>query len=221
MTLELIIGNKNTSSWSMRPWVLMRQFDIPFTETLVRLDDPKSRATLGDHSPSGLVPCLKDDGVVVWDSLAIAEYLAEKFADRQLWPADPVARARARCLASEMHAGFSNLRTIWPMDLATHQAGVTTPPLVRRDLARIFDLWEGARTDFAQEGAGQGDGPFLFGAFSIADAFYAPVVSRIRSFGPVPTSPVVSAYMDAMWASPAMTAWAKDAAAEVAAGWYA
>ena len=211
MRTTLIIGNKNLSSWSMRPWVLMRHFDIPFEETLIRLDEPETRATIKQYSPSGLVPCLLDEGVTVWDSLAIAEYLADKYPVKGLWPADPVARARARCLAAEMHSGFSTLRTVWPMDIVTEGAGVTVPIGVRRDLDRLFHLWGEARTDFGEKG----DGAYLFGAFSIADAFFAPVVSRLRTYGPVPMDEKIKAYTDTMWANPAVAEWAADARREV------
>ncbi|WOI52643.1 glutathione S-transferase family protein [Parvularcula sp. LCG005] len=214
MSLTLIIGNKNLSSWSFRPWILMTQFDIPFEEVMIRLDEPESRASIKTHSPSGLVPCLKDGDTAIWDSLAIAEYLSELYPDRHLWPQDKAARALARSMTCEMHSGFSALRGGWPMDIATKDAGVTVPWGVRRDLGRIFTLWTTARETHGSAG------PFLFGAFSVADAFFAPVVSRIRSFGPVPTTPVVRDYLDAMEALPAFQKWADGALKEVADGWY-
>ena len=207
MSTTLIIGIKNLSSWSMRPWVLMRHFEIPFEETLIRLDAPETRATIKHYSPSGLVPCLVDNGVTVWDSLAIAEYLADKHSDKGLWPADPIARARARCLAAEMHAGFSPLRTVWPMDVVTEGAGVTVPLRVKQNLDRLFHLWAEARTDYGEKG----DGPYLFGSFTIVDAFFAPVVSRLRTYGPVPMDESVKAYTDAIWANRAVAEWVAGA----------
>jgi glutathione S-transferase len=212
----LIIGNKNLSSWSLRPWLLMKHFDIPFKEQLIRLDVPETRAQIKEHSPSGLVPCLKNNDEVIWDSLAIAEYLAELFPEKNMWPSDPAARARARCIAAEMHSGFSNLRETWPMEFCREGARLWGGPGVRKDVSRLMALWGEALDDF---GAKE-EGPFLFGDFSIADAMYAPVVSRLRTYGPVPVPSKIIDYLEAVWNLPAMRKWGQGAKDEVEAGWY-
>lgn len=212
----LIIGNKNLSSWSLRPWVLMHHFDIPFSETLIRLDQPDTRATIKDVSPSGLVPCLIHNDVHVWDSLAIAEYLNELFPEKNLWPRGLKARALARCIASEMHSGFSGLRGTWPMDFVQEEKRLWGGPGVRKDVSRVITLWEDALTRFGDSLGG----PFLFGRFSIADAMYAPVVSRLRTYGPVRVPEKVADYLEAMWTLPAMQAWGAGARKEAEAGWY-
>ncbi|NRA30308.1 MAG: glutathione S-transferase family protein [Parvularculaceae bacterium] len=212
--LTLVIGNKNLSSWSLRPWILMKHFDIPFEEVKIRLDVPGYKEELRQHSPSGLVPCLKVSGREIWDSLAIAETLADWYPQKNLWPEDLVARARARCLAAEMHAGFSDLRNVWPMDICNEGKGMSCGPGVSINLKRIHQLWTDARAEF-----GDG-GPFLFGEFSIADAMYAPVVSRIRTYGPVKLFDPLQDYMDAIWNHPAMVEWREGAAEEVRDGWY-
>ena len=214
--MRLVIGNKALSSWSMRPWVLMRALGVSFEETLIRLDRPETRGQIREHSPSGLVPCLVlDDGSAVWDSLAIIEALAEDHpgAYPGIWPDDPAHRRLARCLCAEMHSGFSTLRTVWPMDLTVERAGLATPLGVRRDLERVFALWEQA---LAASG-----GPFLFGGFGAADAMFAPVVTRIRTYGPVPMPQMLSDYAERVWTHGAVAAWREDAAREVADGWYA
>ena len=195
----------------------MRAHDLPFDEQLIRLDVPETRGQIASLSPSGLVPCLKDGDHVIWDSLAIAEYLAEKHPGKHLWPEDPAARTLARCISAEMHSGFSGLRTIWPMDIVTEGAGVSCPWRVRQELTRIFSLWSMAREHFGQKT----DEPYLFGGFTIADAFYAPVVSRIRTYGPVSMPQVCADYMEAIWAHPAIKAWCEGAREEAEAGWYA
>ena len=176
--LTLFIGNKNYSSWSMRPWVLLRQAGIPFQEVMVRFDDMAAqsafRRTMATVTPVGKVPVLVDDGLVIWDTLAIAEYLAEQFPDRALWPADRAARARARSICAEMHSGFSALRSACGMNIEAKlphigALALRDQPAVRADLARIVAMWSEL---LAQHG-----GPMLFGAFSIADAYYAPVVA--------------------------------------------
>lgn len=214
--LTLVIANKNTSSWSLRAWLLMKQFGIPFDEQLVRFQQPDTGEQLRQHSPSGLVPALKAPaGEVVWDSLAIAETLAEWYPEKAMWPEDLAARAHARCLSAEMHSGFSNLRTVWPMDIRKEHLGLSVPSVVKKDLTRIRDLWTEARSRFG------GDGPFLYGAFSIADAMYAPVVSRIRTYGPVPMFGELTDYMEAIWNLPAMKEWRDGALEEEREGWYA
>ena len=218
--MRLVIGNKALSSWSMRPWVLMRALGVSFEEMLIRLDRPETRGQIREHSPSGLVPCLVlDDGSAVWDSLAIIEALAEDHpgaypgAYPGIWPDDPAHRRLARCLCAEMHSGFSTLRTVWPMDLTVERAGLATPLGVRRDLERVFALWEQA---LAASG-----GPFLFGGFGAADAMFAPVVTRIRTYGPVPMPQALSDYAGRVWTHEAVAAWREGAAREVADGWYA
>jgi glutathione S-transferase len=212
--MQLYIGNKNYSSWSMRPWVLMRQADIAFDEVQVLFDafTPESRfkRELQRVSPAGRVPVLLDDGFAVWDTLAIAEYLAEKFPARQLWPAAPKARARARSLCSEMHAGFDALRAHCPMNIEASlpevgQRVIAEHAAVRDDLQRLVQMW-------SQQLAERG-GPMLFGQFSIADAYFAPVASRIRTYAlPVPAD--VAAYVERVHALPGVQAWVRDALEE-------
>jgi len=212
--LTLYIGNKNYSSWSMRPWVLMKQAGLPFEERKVRFDafegDSQFKREVLQVNPAGRVPVLVDDGFAVWDSLAIAETLAEKFPDRALWPRDAQARARARSVCAEMHSGFTALRSHCGMNIEASLGEVgrkiwEEQPAVRSDVARIVQMWTGL---LAQHG-----GPMLFGAFSIADAFYAPVCMRIRTFAlPVPSE--VSAYIERVCALPGVKAWIDDALQE-------
>ena len=211
--MQLYIGNKNYSSWSLRPWLLMRHAGIAFDEVPLRLSfeagSPFKHA-LAAVAPSGKVPVLVDDGFAIWDTLAIAEYLAERFADKQLWPADAKARARARSLCAEMHSGFSALRNAFPMNIeaALPEVGarlMRDDAAVAADLARINAMW--------QQQLNESGGPFLFGAFSIADAYFAPVVMRIRSYAlPVPAR--VGAYVECIAALPAMQQWTQAALAE-------
>lgn len=212
--MQLYIGNKNYSSWSLRPWLLMTHFGIPFEEVKLRLNfdegSPMKKALAG-VTPTGLVPVLVDEGFAVWDTLAIAEYLAEKYAAKQLWPSQPLLRARARSLCAEMHAGFSALRGNFPMNIEASLPTVgakqlAEQPAAARDLARIVQMWE---KQFDEHG-----GPFLFGAaFSIADAYFAPVCTRIATYAlPVPAR--VQAYVERIHALPAMQAWIADARAE-------
>ena len=212
--LTLYIGNKNYSSWSMRPWVLLKQTGLAFEEVMVRFDafsaDSNFKQRLGKISPAGRVPVLVDGDLIVWDTLAIAEYLAEKFPEKQLWPADPVARARARSVCAEMHAGFAALRSAFPMNIEAHQPDTGRRILrdkadVRNDLARIDEMWRALLAAHS--------GPLLFGAFSIADAYFAPVCLRISSYG-LPVSPEVAAYVERVKALPGVTAWIRDALAE-------
>lgn len=212
--LKLYIGNKNYSSWSMRPWVLLRQAGIPFEEVMVRFDSfdagSSFKQTLAAVSPTGRVPVLVDGDLAVWDTLAIAEYVAEKFPSAGLWPTDSRARARARSVCAEMHSGFGSLRSHCPMNIEASlpdvgalvwrdQAGV------RADVARLEQMWTGLL-----EAHG---GPMLFGAFSIADAFYAPVCMRLRTYA-LPVSPAVAAYVDRVAALPGVRAWIEDALRE-------
>jgi glutathione S-transferase len=212
--LTLYIGNKNYSSWSMRPWVLMKQAGIPFEEQMVRFDtqDPDSRfkqAVLAIN-PAGRVPVLVDDGFTIWDSLAIAEYLAEKFPERALWPRDARARARARSVCAEMHSGFGALRSHCGMNIEASLQEVgqrvwKEQPEVRSDVQRIVQMWAGLLAEHK--------GPMLFGEFSIADAFYAPVCMRIRTYG-LPVPPEAGGYVERVCALPGVKAWIEDALAE-------
>ncbi|MDI3467996.1 MAG: Glutathione S-transferase [Pseudolabrys sp.] len=200
MALKLIIGNKNYSSWSLRPWIAMRAAGIPFDEEVIPLYLPESREKILAYSPTGKVPVLIDGDLHVWDSLAILEYLAEKFPDKGLWPRDSRARARARSISAEMHSGFAALRQHCTMNLWLPPKPRPQPPEVMVDVSRIETIWREARAQF-----GKG-GPFLFGAFGAADAMYAPVVGRFHNYG-IPVSDDTRAYMDAVRASPAWIEW--------------
>ncbi len=196
----LVVGNKNYSSWSLRGWLAARLAGIEFEEHLVRLSEPGSHAELLSHSPAAKVPILKHGARVVWDSLAIIEYLAEQRPQAGLWPADPDARALARSIAAEMHAGFAALRRHMPMNLRKHLPGRGQGPGVAADIARIDQIWQDCRRRF---GAG---GPFLFGEPCAADAMYAPVATRFRTYG-VALAPLAQAYADAVLAWPAVLEW--------------
>jgi len=212
--LELYIGNKNYSSWSMRPWVLLTQAGIEFEEIMARFDsfapDSHFKKVIGPVSPVGKVPALVDGDLVVWDTLAIAEYLAEKFPDKQLWPADVKARARARSICAEMHSGFAALRSACPMNIEASlpeigQLAWRDKPAVRADVARLVAMWSEL---LAQHG-----GPMLFGAFSAADAYFAPVVMRLKTYAlPVPAD--IAAYMQRVCALLGVQAWVQGALAE-------
>jgi glutathione S-transferase len=212
--LQLVIGNKNYSSWSMRAWVLMRQFDIAFEEIKLRFDsfdaDSAFHTQLARYTPAGKVPVLLIDGFAVWDTLAIAEALADRHPELPLWPREALQRARARSLCAEMHAGFGALRSHFPMNIEAALPAVGARVLaeqegVRRDLARIEAMW-------TQQLAASG-GPFLFGRFGVADAYFAPVVARLRTYAP-PLSSAVRAYADRVWEAPGVAAWVADALAE-------
>ena len=205
--LTLVIGNKNYSSWSMRPWVVLREARIAFREVVVPLYRPDSEAALAHWSPSGKVPALHDGDIRVWDSLAICEYLNERHPDKQLWPADAAARAVARSVAAEMHAGFAALRSEMSMNIRARWIGRGRSDASLADIARIMDIWNTCRENY---GAG---GDFLFGRFSIADAMYAPVVLRFQTYG-VALDGAAKAYADAVRALPAVAAWVADAAVE-------
>ncbi|MEK7245600.1 MAG: glutathione S-transferase family protein, partial [Pseudomonadota bacterium] len=200
-TLTLVIGSKNYSSWSWRPWLALKRTGAPFGEILIHLDDPNKVALIGAHSPSGRVPVLEHGAVKVWESLAICEYLAELFPEAKLWPGSPAARAHARAVAAEMHSGFGALRATLSMNIhgrATRPRDKSNLPAeVWADIERIVALWDDCRRHF-----GEG-GPFLFGDFSIADAMYAPVVGRFRTYR-VPLPESAQAYCDAIWAWPAV-----------------
>lgn len=212
--LQLYIGNKNYSSWSMRPWVLLTQAGIPFEEVMARFDsfapDSDFKKVIGPVSPVGKVPALVDADLVVWDTLAIAEYLAEKFPDQQLWPADAKARARARSICAEMHSGFAALRSACPMNIEASlpeigQLAWRDKPAVRADVARLVAMWSEL---LAQHG-----GPMLFGAFSVADAYFAPVVMRLKTYA-LPVPEAIAAYMSRVCALPGVQAWVQGALAE-------
>jgi glutathione S-transferase len=205
--LTLIIGNKNYSSWSFRPWIAMKAAGIPFEETVISLDAVDFKARVSAHSGTGKVPVLIDGATTVWESLAILEYLAEKFPDRGLWPADPAARAHARTVASEMHAGFQPLRQHCPMNMWRPVVKRDVPEAVAANVERIDSLWTDCRARF-----GPG-GPFLFGNFGAADAMYAPVVSRFHTYG-IEVGPVSNAYMAAVMALPAWAEWRAAAVKE-------
>ena len=196
MTLKLIIGNKNYSSWSMRPWIAMKAAGIAFDETVISLYVKGSEAAIRAHSPAGKVPILIDGEIRVWESLAIIEYLAEKFPAAQLWPSEPAARALARAISTEMHAGFVPLRQQCGMNMWRPPAKRDLSDDAKANIARIQALWTDARTRF---GAG---GPFLFGRFCAADAMYAPIVSRFETYA-IDVGAPVAAYMKAMIALPA------------------
>jgi len=197
--MKLVIGDKNYSSWSMRPWLLLTHFGIPFDEVPIELDEPGTKAAILAHSASGKVPCLvTDDGFAVWDSLAIAETLAERFPGHALWPRDANARARARSVSAEMHSGFAALCGAMPMAIRTSKPGAGATRDARADVARIDEIW---RDCLAASG-----GPFLFGAFTIADAMYAPVVMRVNSYAPA-LSDEAAAYAARVTALPAVAAW--------------
>jgi glutathione S-transferase len=201
----LVIGNKNYSSWSLRPWLAMKQAEIAFDEVRIPLYDKDSKQEIERYSKAGKVPVLIDDGLAVWDSLAICEYLAER--QPQLWPDDAAARAVARSVSAEMHSGFSGLRTHLSMNIRKKYAGKGRVPEAERDIGRILELWEDCRNRF---GAG---GPFLFGRFSIADAMYAPVQLRFRTYG-VPVPARLGAYGESVLRLPAMREWISAAEAE-------
>jgi glutathione S-transferase len=207
MTLKLIIGNKNYSSWSMRPWIAMKVAGIPFDETVIQLYVEGSSEKIKAHSPAGKVPILIDGEVRVWESLAILEYLAEKFPNAGLWPADPAARAQARAVSTEMHAGFVPLRSECAMNMARPVEQRQLSADAMANIKRVQDIWSEARTRFGA------DGPFLFGKFSAADAMYAPIVSRFETYG-IEVSAPVKAYMQAMIALPAWQEWRRAALKE-------
>ena len=198
--MHLIIGNKLYSSWSLRPWILMKALNMPFEETVIPLSRDDTKAAVAKHSAAGKVPILKDGDVVVWESLAIMEYLAEKFPNGGVWPNESRARAHARAIASEMHAGFQPLRQACPMNLSKRFALKAYGDDVKASVARIETIWREAHTSF-----GKG-GPFLYGAFSAADAMYAPIVTRLDTYS-WPVAADTRAYMDAILHHPAFVAW--------------
>ena len=207
MTLKLIIGNKNYSSWSLRPWIAMKVAGITFDEEVISLDAKDFKARVTTISGTGKVPALADGNVRVWESLAILEYLAEKYPDGRLWPTDPAPRALARAVAAEMHAGFVPLRRHLPMNMWRPVAPRQLPPEVESNVRRIEAIWGDCRTRY---GAG---GDFLFGKFGAADAMYTPVVSRLHTYA-VQVDAAARSYMDAVMALPAWGEWRTAALAE-------
>jgi glutathione S-transferase len=205
--LSITLGNKNYSSWSLRGWLAVKQTGVAFDEAMIPFRQADTRARILAASPSGRVPVLRHGGLVVWDSLAIGEYLAECFPEAGLWPRDPAARAVARAVTAEMHAGFAALRTRLPMDIRGRHPGFAAPPGVAEEVARIVALWGDCRTRFGQGGA------FLFGDFTLADAAFAPVVTRLVSYD-VALDGTAAAYRDAVLAWPAMVEWTEAAHAE-------
>ncbi len=205
--LTLVIGNKNYSSWSLRPWLVLKVAGIPFREHRVLLDLPDSAAKIREWSPSGRVPVLADGDLRIWDSLAINEYLAETFPDKTLWPSEKGLRASARAISAEMHSGFTALRSNLLMDTRSRRTK-TWGADVQADIDRICQIWRDARARVPA-----GGGPFLFGRFSIADAMYAPVATRFRTYG-VQADAVCTTYRDTILDLPAMKAWDAEAAQE-------
>jgi glutathione S-transferase len=215
--MKLLIGSKNTSSWSLRVWIVMRAKGIPFEEVNVPMRSSASNAQqLRATLPAGKVPCLIDGDVTVWETLAILEYLAEKFPDKALWPADQRARSHARAVSNEMHAGFESLRQSCPMRATLRFAVRARSAEVGADIARITVLWNEARDRFADRTAG----PFLYGAFSIADGMFAPVVLRFHSYS-VDVDPVSRVYMDAVRATTGWRDWLTGAKTEPRQAWQA
>jgi glutathione S-transferase len=213
MSLSLIVANKNYSSWSMRPWVLLTAFDIPFAEIMLKFHSADWSRELPRVSPSGQVPVLWDgevgntNSICVWDSTAIMEYIAETYPHHAIWPEHKAARANARSIGAEMHAGFRALRASMPMNIRAKHAGLGMNADTAKNIARIESIWRDVRAKFG------GDGPYLFGKFSAADAMYAPVVMRFMTYLP-PLSSDSLAYCEAVRAHPAVAAWMEAANAE-------
>lgn len=205
--LTIVIGNKNRSSWSMRPWLALSKCDAPFDEEMIRLDEPTTKAALARATPHGKVPVLREGDVTVWESLAICEYLAERFPAAELWPSDPATRARARSVATEMHAGFAALRREMPCNVTLR---TTKEPKaeVAADVARLVAIFRTERATHASAG------PYLFGAWSIADAFFTPVATRFRSYGVGIGDELARHYCATLLADPAFLAWERGAIAE-------
>jgi glutathione S-transferase len=198
--LHLIIGNKNYSSWSLRPWMALSMAHIPFDETVIPLRQAQTKKRIMDHSAAGKVPVLHHGKLTVWESLAILEYLAEIFPEKRLWPVGKAARAAARSMASEMHCGFVALRNACPMNLRRPRKAIALADEVKSDIARIDALWRDCRRVHGRKGR------FLFGGFSNADAMFAPVVTRLDTYD-IKVSPESKAYMDAILATPPFWAW--------------
>jgi len=205
--LELVIGNKAYSSWSLRPWLLLRESGIAFDEIMIPLYQPDSPRMIRERSPSSRVPALIDGDLTVWDSLAICEYVAERFPKAKGWPEDLEARAIARSVCAEMHSGFAAVRTELPMNLRGRRTGVTPSDTARSEIDRIFEIWSDCRRQY---GAG---GKFLFGRFGIADAMYAPVVTRFATYG-IELTGAARDYSEAILALPSLKEWTQAAREE-------
>lgn len=206
--LNLIIGNKKYSSWSFRPWLLLKMAGIPFRETQIFIRKEDTETKIHRYSPAGRVPVLVDGDVTVWESIAICEYLAEKFPNKGLWPKGSRAKAVARSVSHEMHAGFQGLRQNLPCNFLARYKGFHVAPEARPDIDRIGEIWRGCREQWGKTG------PFLFGKFSVADAMYAPVVFRFLAYG-VKLERVARAYMHVIETLPASKMWVRDAASEI------
>ena len=196
--MKLLIGNRNYSTWSLRPWLVLRHFEIPFEDEVLQLSGPGWRDVLAKRSPTGKVPVLIDGASAIPETIAIIEYLAETFPDKAIWPAEREARALARAAAAEMHSGFSALRSHAPMNLRASHPGKVDPDLVRRDLHRVETLW-GQLLE-------RSGGPYLFGSFSAADAMFAPLATRLRTYD-LPVSDMAGRYVEAIYALPAFQEW--------------
>jgi glutathione S-transferase len=207
MPLKLVVANKAYSSWSLRPWILMAHFHIPFEEVVIPMDQPDTREKMLKYAPTGKCPSLHDRKIAIWESLAIVEYLAEAYPEKAIWPRGRAARAHARSISNEMHAGFLALRQACPTNFRRRPKAISFSEDVLADVARIEALWAGARAVFGKAG------PFLFGRFSAADAMYAPVVNRFHAYD-VPVRKETRAYMAAVMNLPAWKAWIADAEAE-------
>lgn len=205
--LTLVIGNKNYSSWSLRPWLLMRHFDIAFKEIKIPLYRADTRDSILKLSPSGLVPTLIDGDITVWDSLAICEYLHERYPDKALWPRDTKQRAHARSISAEMHAGFNALRNNMPMNCRKYFPDKGYTPETAADIKRITEIWRDCRLNYG------GSGPMLFGEFTIADAMYAPVALRFKTYN-VALDVLSNAYLATLLALPEMLVWISTGEAE-------
>lgn len=206
-SMTIVIGNKNYSSWSLRGWIALRHTGAEFDEVVIPLRKPTTRAEILAHSPAGKVPILHDGDVTVWESLAVCEYLAEKFPTAKLWPEDAVARAYARSVSAEMHGGFPSLRSDMPMNCRAHLPGRGATLAALTDVARVESIWNECRS---RHGAG---GDFLFGHFTVADAMYAPVASRFATYEPE-LGATARTYVEAVHALPAMREWVDAARAE-------
>jgi glutathione S-transferase len=204
VSLTLIIGTKKWSSWSLRPWMAMKEAKLPFKEIIIHLRQPDTRARILEYCPAGKIPILIDGREMVWDSMAILEYLVHRFPETKMWPQELPALACARSIAAEMHSGFMDLRREFPMDIGADVPMPEASAGAAADIERVQQIWRDARSRFGSAG------PFLFGRFSIADAMYAPVVTRFRTYN-VPVEPVSAAYMDTILALPSMMAWYRAA----------
>jgi len=203
--MKLAIGTKAYSSWSLRPWILLKAHNIAFEEDLIPLDTPEFRPRVNAYHAGSTVPILVDGDVTVWESLAIMEYIADRFPEKAIWPKDIKARAFARVIANEMHAGFRGLRGACPMNLRKRYAEMDRGELVAKDVARSTSILKQAIDRF---GKPSGQGPFLFGAFTAADAMYAPLVSRFQTYS-IKVDPVIRSYMEAIFDHPAFVEWHK------------